>query len=158
MSNSTRSKRTAPCTIFSTTTLSPRQIANKAYTLGCKKLDRDDKRSHQKYHLRERVLLYSTIAKAEEALNAKTKRNNRRVVSAEDDGDEHDEFSVKQSNHHTMPIQSRLREHQEEEEEEDIPASAPAVSTADTTSTKVIVSSRLLHTDCNILNKAILVM
>ncbi|KAG1471965.1 hypothetical protein G6F56_001814 [Rhizopus delemar] len=155
MSNSTRSKRTAPCTIFSTTTLSPRQIANKAYTLGCKKLDRDDKRSNQKYHLRERVLLYNTITKAEEALNAKIKRNNRRVVSAEDDGDEHDEFSIKQSNHHTMPNQSRLREHQEEE---DIPASAPAVSTADTTSTKVIVSSHLLHTDCNILNKAILVM
>ncbi|KAG2237599.1 hypothetical protein INT48_004502 [Thamnidium elegans] len=93
---SKRNNRSAPCTIFTTTTLSPRQIANKAYTLGCKKLDRDDKRSKQRYHVRERLLLCNTISKAEEVLNARTRRTNRRVMAAEDE-EEHssDEFSMK---------------------------------------------------------------
>ncbi|KAI8975337.1 hypothetical protein BDF20DRAFT_988847 [Mycotypha africana] len=83
----------APCTIFSSTsTLSPRQIANKALTLGCKKLDRDDKRSKQRYHVRERLLLCNTIAKAEEVLNKRTRRTNRRVLAAEEeDEDQSDE-------------------------------------------------------------------
>lgn len=108
----------APCTIFSSTTLSPRQIANKAYTLGCKKLDRDDKQSKQKYHVRERLLLCNTIAKAEEVLNARTRRTNRRVMAAEEE-EEADEFSAK----HTTSIKdhhSPLRSSSSQDEEESI--------------------------------------
>jgi hypothetical protein len=125
------SKRvTAPCTIFSTTALSPRQIANKAYTLGCKKLDRDDKRSKQKYHVRERLLLCNTIAKAEEVLNTRTRRTNRRVMAAEDE-EEHssDEFSIKpHHNHHDhhSPLRVSAEEEEEEEEQDNIPYSLPA--------------------------------
>ncbi|KAG1451322.1 hypothetical protein G6F56_008115 [Rhizopus delemar] len=51
--------------------LSPRQIANKAYTLAVKKLDRDDKRKRPQYSVRERLLLSHTMAKAEDVLNKK---------------------------------------------------------------------------------------
>ncbi|OBZ84236.1 hypothetical protein A0J61_07716 [Choanephora cucurbitarum] len=113
--------RSAPCTIFSTTALSPRQIANKAYTLGCKKLDRDDKRSKQKYHVRERLLLCNTIAKAEEVLNTRTRRTNRRVMAAEDE-DSNEEFSQKPMSHtseHHSPLRSSSDDEEEEEEEEE---------------------------------------
>ncbi|KAI9282257.1 hypothetical protein BY458DRAFT_497643 [Sporodiniella umbellata] len=162
MSSPNWPKRSAPCTIF-TANLSPRQIANKAYTLGCKKLEKDDKRNHPKYQLRERVLLGNTISKAEESLNAKTKRHNRRVVSAEDE-DDHDEFSHKQNTHHTTPIHSRLREedHEEEEEkekEESIPPTKTPISIAsDIAPVQVTASSNLLRTDCCILNKFIMVI
>lgn len=109
-------KNKAPCTIFTTTTLSPRQIANKAYTLGCKKLDRDDKQSKQKYHVRERLLLCNTIAKAEEVLNARTRRTNRRVMAAEDE--EADEFAAKQiqtNKEHHSPLRASSVEEQDEE-------------------------------------------
>ncbi|RCH92651.1 inosine-5'-monophosphate dehydrogenase, partial [Rhizopus stolonifer] len=90
--------RSAPCTIF--TTLSPRQMANKAYTLGCKKLDRDDKRSKPQYGMRERLLLCNTIAKAEEVLSTRTRRTNRRVMAAEDEEDENNAFSSRPIQHH----------------------------------------------------------
>ncbi|KAL0092611.1 hypothetical protein J3Q64DRAFT_1223494 [Phycomyces blakesleeanus] len=79
---SNRSK--APTTVF-VATLSPRQIATKALTLGCKKLDRDDRRRKPKYSIRERLLLCITISNAEEVLNKRTRRTNRRVMDAEED-------------------------------------------------------------------------
>lgn len=148
MSNPIWSKRTAPCTIFSTTTLSPRQIANKAYTLGCKKLDRDDKRSHQKYHLRERLLLYSTISRAEEVLNTRTRRTNRRVMAAEDEEEsDHEEYSRNNNNNHTnssSSSQSPLGK------EEDIPLLTPSTSTSTITTISTSSSSSLLHPECKI--------
>ena len=121
--NTTTNNRSAPCTIFSTTALSPRQIANKAYSLGCKKLDRDDKRSKQRYHMRERLLLVNTIAKAEEVLKARTRRTNRRVMAAEDE-EEHstDEFSKKHhvnNKEHHSPLRSSASEEEEEEQEKE---------------------------------------
>ncbi|KAI8370402.1 uncharacterized protein BYT42DRAFT_582269 [Radiomyces spectabilis] len=65
--------------------MSPRQIANKAHTLAYKKLDRDEKRSHPRYTIRERLLLWNTISEAEALLNKRTYRANRRVLAAEDD-------------------------------------------------------------------------
>ncbi|KAI8379819.1 hypothetical protein EDC96DRAFT_114263 [Choanephora cucurbitarum] len=50
--------------------MSPRQTANKAYTLTIKKLDRDEKRPH--YSIREKLLLSNTLAKAEQMLNKPT--------------------------------------------------------------------------------------
>lgn len=141
--------RSAPCTIFSTTTLSPRQIANKAYTLGCKKLDRDEKRSKQKYHVRERLLINNTISKAEEVLNTRTRRTNRRVMAAEDeDEDSSDEFSIKKSNnqphHHVSPLKN-MNSDDEEEEDNNIPNNA-------STHTNQSESNlhHLLHRDCRI--------
>ncbi|CAO3626804.1 unnamed protein product [Mucor hiemalis] len=124
---SKRSNNKAPCTIFSTTTLSPRQIANKAYSLGCKKLDRDDKRSKQRYHVRERLLICNTITRAEEVLNARTRRTNRRVMAAEDEEEaSSDEFSMKNNHHHHSnnkehhsPLRSFASEDDEEDEEEE---------------------------------------
>ncbi|KAI8335749.1 hypothetical protein BC941DRAFT_429253 [Chlamydoabsidia padenii] len=85
-----RGQRGAPTTPF-TSKLSPRQIATKAMTLGCKKLDRDDKRSRPRYNVRERLLLCNTIAYAEQVLNQRTRRTNRRVMSMEDDDTHFDE-------------------------------------------------------------------
>ncbi|KAK4516422.1 uncharacterized protein ATC70_011394 [Mucor velutinosus] len=144
--------RSAPCTIFSTTTLSPRQIANKAYTLGCKKLDRDDKRSKQQYHVRERLLLCNTISKAEEMLNARTRRTNRRVMSAEDEEEENytNSSHMKPHHHSNSEHHSPLRNSSDdldEEEEESIqhtpPSHIPSLSsniTASTTSTSIASS------------------
>ncbi|KAG1112512.1 hypothetical protein G6F42_014721 [Rhizopus arrhizus] len=121
----TTNNRSAPCTIFSTTTLSPRQIANKAYSLGCKKLDRDDKRSKQQYHVRERLLLCNTISKAEEMLNARTRRTNRRVMSAEDDEEENYNNSSQMKPHHHSnsehhsPLRNSSDDLEEEEEEQE---------------------------------------
>jgi hypothetical protein len=70
-----------------TSNLSPRQVANKAYTLAIKKLDRDDKRCRPQYTVRERLLLSNTMAKAEDVLNKRTPRFNRRVLACETDDD-----------------------------------------------------------------------
>ncbi|KAI7897030.1 uncharacterized protein EV154DRAFT_490241 [Mucor mucedo] len=133
----------APCTIFSSTTLSPRQIANKAYTLGCKKLDRDDKQSKQKYHVRERLLLCNTIAKAEEVLNARTRRTNRRVMAAEDE--EADEFSAKHTAT-TKDLHSPLRSSSAQEEEDE--SIIPNTTTTTTTTSFNNNASILLPRDC----------
>ncbi|KAI9313304.1 hypothetical protein BX666DRAFT_1880637 [Dichotomocladium elegans] len=82
---SMRKNRAAPSTIFSQSQMSPRQIANKVFTLGCKKLDRDSRRSKPLYDTRIRVLINNQIQKAEEALNKRTRRTNRRVMAAEED-------------------------------------------------------------------------
>ncbi|CEP07749.1 hypothetical protein [Parasitella parasitica] len=144
--------RSAPCTIFSTTTLSPRQIANKAYSLGCKKLDRDDKRSKQRYHVRERLLLCNTISKAEEVLNARTRRTNRRVMSAEDDEEENYNNSSQMKPHHHSnsehhsPLRNSSDDLEEEEQElidqQHIPlSSSSTASSLATSSTSSIASS-----------------
>ncbi|KAI9354683.1 hypothetical protein BD770DRAFT_391998 [Pilaira anomala] len=160
-----RNTRSAPCTIFtSTTTLSPRQVANKAYSLGCKKLDRDDKRSKQRYHVRERLLLCNTIAKAEEVLNARTRRTNRRVMAAEDEEENSsDEFCLKhvvnnKENH--SPLRSSAKEEEEEGEKEAIPItinikssttlSTSSASAATTTTPSLSLSSPILPRDCRI--------
>ncbi|SAM03826.1 hypothetical protein [Absidia glauca] len=81
----------SPSTLFSsTTTLSPRQVANKAYSLAIKKLDRDDKRSRPRYNVRERLLLCHTLTHAEQFLQKRTARTNRRVMAFEDDDDAFD--------------------------------------------------------------------
>ncbi|KAF7722309.1 hypothetical protein EC973_003460 [Apophysomyces ossiformis] len=102
----------APTTIFFQSALSPRQIANKAITLGCKKLDRDDKRSRPRYDVRERLLLCNTIAKAEELLNKRTRRTNRRVMAAEDEEGE-DSFNESKNHqphsYHSQESHSPLR-------------------------------------------------
>lgn len=163
MSSSTiwskRTSKQAPCTIFSSTSLSPRQIANKAYTLGYKKLDRDDKRSQQKYHLRERLLLYNTITKAEEVLNARTRRTNRRVMAAEDDDDDYHEFSMKHNNnnntcnhHDKSPLKQNIQEEEEEEQEDqDIPILTPSTSTSTISSISSIYSDN--DNNCTFINK-----
>ncbi|KAG2205607.1 hypothetical protein INT46_010769 [Mucor plumbeus] len=70
-----------------TSSLSPRQVANKAYSLAIKKLDRDDKRRRPHYTVRERLLLSNTMTKAEDLLNKRTPRSNRRVLASEFDDD-----------------------------------------------------------------------
>lgn len=62
--------------------LSPRQIANKAYTLAIKKLDRDDKRRRPQYTVRERLLLSNTMAKAEDILNKKAQTKSTILLPA----------------------------------------------------------------------------
>ncbi|KAI8088942.1 uncharacterized protein BX664DRAFT_358557 [Halteromyces radiatus] len=134
-----RGQRGAPTTIFTTTKLSPRQVATKALTLGCKKLDRDDKRSRPQYNVRERLLLCNTIAHAEEVLNKRTRRTNRRVMAAEDDEEDHQfdttgtssqhmehfkhhqQHQQQQQQHHEehSPLRSSSLSDDEEEEEED---------------------------------------
>lgn len=64
---------------------SPRQVATRAYSLACKKLDRDERKSKQNYTLRERLLLYRTMSHAEEVLQKRTRRTIRRVMDAEED-------------------------------------------------------------------------
>ncbi|KAI7849096.1 hypothetical protein BDC45DRAFT_521543 [Circinella umbellata] len=77
----------APTTLFSNV-LSPRQLANKTITLGYKKLDRDSKRQRPQYNFRIHVLINNTIAKAENVLNKRTQRTNRRVMAAEEESEE----------------------------------------------------------------------
>ncbi len=67
--------------------LSPRQVANKALSLAVKKLDKDDKRRRPQYTVRERLLLSNTMARAEDVLNKRTPRSNRRVLMGENDDD-----------------------------------------------------------------------
>ncbi|KAG0165436.1 hypothetical protein DFQ28_009398 [Apophysomyces sp. BC1034] len=106
----------APTTIFAASTLSPRQIATKAITLGCKKLDRDDRRSKPRYDVRERLLLCNTIAKAEEVLNKRTRRTNRRVMSAEEEEDAFNAESHQSPQHHSPESHSPLRSSNKEED------------------------------------------
>ncbi|CAO3650273.1 unnamed protein product [Cunninghamella blakesleeana] len=81
-----KSNQKAPSTIFSSNNnLSPRQVANKAYSLAIKKLDKDDKRHKPKYHVRERLLLCNTLSRAEQFLQKRTARTNRRVMSFEEE-------------------------------------------------------------------------
>lgn len=82
-----KSNSRAPSTIFSNSSsnLSPRQVANKAYSLAIKKLDRDDKRSRPHYNVRERLLLCNTLSRAEQFLQKRTARTNRRVMAFEDE-------------------------------------------------------------------------
>ncbi|CAO3583710.1 unnamed protein product [Absidia cylindrospora] len=81
-----KSNSRAPSSIFSSNNnLSPRQVANKAYSLAIKKLDRDDKRNRPQYNVRERLLLCNTLCKAEQFLQKRTARSNRRVMAFEDD-------------------------------------------------------------------------
>ncbi|KAI8079007.1 uncharacterized protein B0P05DRAFT_542025 [Gilbertella persicaria] len=67
--------------------MSPRQIANKAYSLAIKKLDKDEKRRRPQYSIREKLLLSNTMAKAESVLNKQLPRSNRRVLAFEQDDD-----------------------------------------------------------------------
>ncbi|CAO3653123.1 unnamed protein product [Cunninghamella echinulata] len=84
--NQNKSNQRAPSTLFSSNNnLSPRQVANKAYSLAIKKLDKDDKRHKPKYHVRERLLLCNTLSKAEQFLQKRTARTNRRVMSFEEE-------------------------------------------------------------------------
>lgn len=69
--------------------LSPRQVANKAYSLAIKKLDRDDKRRRPQYTVRERLLLSNTMIKAEDVLNKRTPRFNRRVLASENHNEDY---------------------------------------------------------------------
>ncbi|KAI9307891.1 hypothetical protein BJ944DRAFT_228230 [Cunninghamella echinulata] len=111
MAFSNRAHRGPPTTIFASKQLSPRQIATKALTLGCKKLDRDDKRSRPLYNVRERLLLCNTIARAEEVLNKRTRRTNRRVMSAEDEEYLFDSNTLK---HHPPPSQNNSNSHHDD--------------------------------------------
>ncbi|KAG2197412.1 hypothetical protein INT47_005665 [Mucor saturninus] len=70
-------------TINNSSNLSPRQVANKAYSLAIKKLDKDDKRRRPQYTVRERLLLSNTMTRAEDLLNKRTSRLNRRVLAVE---------------------------------------------------------------------------
>jgi hypothetical protein len=115
----------APRTVFSTSQLSPRQIANKAYSLGCKKLERDDKRTKQQYHVRERLLIFNTIAKAEEVLSSRTRRTNRRVMNAEDNEEEALKEITERIQHGRTqsdtrsPLRSATSDDEEQEEQEE---------------------------------------
>ncbi|KAL0079896.1 hypothetical protein J3Q64DRAFT_1751673 [Phycomyces blakesleeanus] len=112
----------APSTVFSTAAMSPRQVANKAYSLACKKLDRDDRRSRPRYNIRERLLLCNTINKAEDVLNKRTQRFNRRVLSIEDEDFGHSETPESHQPHtskETVAQKSSLRSSGSEEEEEE---------------------------------------
>jgi hypothetical protein len=64
---------------------SPRQVATRAHSLACKKLDRDERKDKPKYAIRERLLLYRTMVQAEEVLQKRTRRTIRRVMDAEED-------------------------------------------------------------------------
>ncbi|KAL9551910.1 hypothetical protein MBANPS3_004047 [Mucor bainieri] len=80
-------KKSSTASSTTTSNLSPRQVANKAYSLAIKKLDRDDKRRRPHYTVRERLLLSNTMTKAEDLLNKRTPRSNRRVLASEFDDD-----------------------------------------------------------------------
>ncbi|KAK4513717.1 aminophospholipid translocase [Mucor velutinosus] len=80
-------KKSSTASSSSASNLSPRQVANKAYSLAIKKLDRDDKRRRPHYTVRERLLLSNTMTKAEDLLNKRTPRSNRRVLASEFDDD-----------------------------------------------------------------------
>ncbi|CAO3656280.1 unnamed protein product [Mucor fragilis] len=80
-------KKSSTASTTTSSNLSPRQVANKAYSLAVKKLDRDDKRRRPHYTVRERLLLSNTMTKAEDLLNKRTPRSNRRVLASEFDDD-----------------------------------------------------------------------
>lgn len=128
--------------------MSPRQIANKAYTLACKKLDRDDRRRRPQYHIRERVLLYNTMNKAEDVLNKRTPRTNRRVMAAEDEDDvlafenknqQQEQQAQQQPHHHHHEVSPLCKSAAEEEEQEEVSVSEAA--TPASSSDALVVSS-----------------
>ncbi|ORY98846.1 hypothetical protein BCR43DRAFT_488272 [Syncephalastrum racemosum] len=124
-----KKRSNAPSTIFSRGTMSPRQVATKAYTLACKKLDKDDHRRRPHYHVRERVLLNNTMNKAEDVLNKRNPRFNRRVLAAEDDEHEydlnpqesvaHDYFHHHQNNHHDSPLHELVSDDEDDDDDDD---------------------------------------
>ncbi|KAI8975206.1 hypothetical protein BDF20DRAFT_877400 [Mycotypha africana] len=79
--------------------LSPRQIANKAYTLSSKKLNRDERQSKPQYSIRERLLISQTMLEAEALLNKRKARHNRRVMAFEDE----DEYFMSRTERMTIP-------------------------------------------------------
>ncbi|KAG2219097.1 hypothetical protein INT45_005828 [Circinella minor] len=97
---SNNNNNSAPTTLFSNV-LSPRQLANKTITLGYKKLNQDSKRQRPQYNFRIHVLINNTIAKAENVLNKRTKRTNRRVMAAEEESEEEDFIHMIKRNHET---------------------------------------------------------
>ncbi|KAI8332362.1 hypothetical protein BC941DRAFT_436440 [Chlamydoabsidia padenii] len=93
------------------THLSPRQVANKAYNLAIKKLERDDKRSRPRYNVRERLLLCHTITKAEQFLQKRTVRTNRRVMAFENDDDDDIENPTNAIHQHQQQQQQQQQQH-----------------------------------------------
>ncbi|OBZ84260.1 hypothetical protein A0J61_07686 [Choanephora cucurbitarum] len=71
-------------TLKPTAIMSPRQTANKAYTLTIKKLDKDEKRCRPHYSIREKLLLSNTLAKAEQILNKQACLSRKSWVKQED--------------------------------------------------------------------------
>ncbi|KAG2226108.1 hypothetical protein INT45_011725 [Circinella minor] len=121
-------RNNAPNTIFtSTRNMSPRQVASKAHSLACKKLDRDEKRRRPSYHIRERVLLQNTMNKADAVLNKRQARTNRRVLAAEDDEVGYDDPPQQQHQqhyppHHHSPLAiSNMEEDDELQQEQEEP-------------------------------------
>lgn len=80
--------------------LSPRQVANKAYQLGMKKLDKDDKRKRPQYSVRERLLLSNTIVKAEEMLN----KSKCRIPTCTSDDDDILPSTIPITYYNTLPF------------------------------------------------------
>ncbi|KAI8339672.1 hypothetical protein BC941DRAFT_421142 [Chlamydoabsidia padenii] len=64
---------------------SPRQIANKAYTLATKKINFDDRRKKPHYHLRERLMIQHTMKKAKRVLNPEESFSMRMLAHPADD-------------------------------------------------------------------------
>ena len=121
-------RNNAPNTIFtSTRNMSPRQVASKAHSLACKKLDRDERRRRPSYHIRERVLLQNTMNKADTVLNKRQARTNRRVLAAEDDEVGYDDPPQQQHQqhyppHHHSPLAiSNMEEDDELQQEQEEP-------------------------------------
>ncbi|KAI8332249.1 hypothetical protein BC941DRAFT_437037 [Chlamydoabsidia padenii] len=127
-----KSHSRAPSSIFSNNSnLSPRQVANKAYSLAIKKLDRDDKRSRPHYNVRERLLLCNTLSRAEQFLQKRTTRTNRRVMAfEEDDVVGHSEDNRRnpppaQPMEHHSPLCEATDDDDDDEEEEYQPTTPP---------------------------------
>ncbi|KAI7882832.1 hypothetical protein K492DRAFT_175899 [Lichtheimia hyalospora FSU 10163] len=121
-------KRSAPATPFARQ-LSPRQVASKAHSLACKKLDRDDRRRRPQYHMRERVLLYNTMSSADTYLNKRTARSNRRVLAAEEDDlvgydeqpqNHHHNNQHHPPHHHSPLCDNPMTDDDDEEDDEDV--------------------------------------
>jgi hypothetical protein len=147
----------APRTVFSTSQLSPRQIANKAYSLGCKKLERDDKRTKQQYHVRERLLIFNTIARAEEVLSSRTRRTNRRVMNAEENEEEALKEITERIQHgrtqsdSRSPLRSTTSDDEEEEEQEEQEETKKRKQREEQEGESVLKSnSSLLPRDCRV--------
>ncbi|ORX55032.1 hypothetical protein DM01DRAFT_1335322 [Hesseltinella vesiculosa] len=156
-------RRTAPSTIFTTSKLSPRQVALKAMNLGCKKLERDDRRSRPQYNVRERLLLCNTISQAEEVLNKRKGRTNRRVMAAEEEEGSFDANSSRQEKNSQLELyqqhkqyiheehHSPLRDNSEtaEDLEDDIPSLASATSSLPSTRPSSPMLDKDSLTDCH---------
>ncbi|KAI8140287.1 hypothetical protein BJV82DRAFT_581268 [Fennellomyces sp. T-0311] len=123
----------APSTIFTArNSMSPRQVASKAYSLACKKLDRDERRRRPSYDVRERVLLYNTMNKADNVLNKPKARTNRRVLAAEDDEVGYDDPPQCNQHHQHYPPHHHsplalvsMTDEEDQPEDQEIQASLP---------------------------------